>query len=666
MRVRCASLHIISVFLSTIVAGQSHYYVNPVAGSDENDGLTTNTSFKTLFKARNIVRSVNRNMSADIVVYLEAGLYQLDSTFTLTKEDGGFNGYNVIYQAHNCQTPIISGGVKIDGWSLHDREKNIYKASVDSTIDSRQLYVNGLRAIRARTLDATGWIENGDGYDCPADVANWRNISNVEVVAYSVWKCHRGPIASFANEHVKMAQPYWNNIHVQYNAPPVWIENAYELLDSEGEWYLDRSAAIIYYKPRQGEDMQNAEVVLARQELLLNYVNTQNIAMRGITFAYATWLYPNTSYGFSCHQADEMLSNENWKDFEQMPGNIKLDYCSNIKFISCSFKHLGATAVQLGKGCQENLFYNNNFNDISGSGISIGSLNDSFPSIRDRVINNTIDNNLISNAALEFKGSVGILVGYTAGTKIVHNEIRYLPYTGISLGWGWSNTRTVAANNEVGYNLIDSVMTILQDGGGIYTLSSQAGTHIHHNYIKNELNEHAALYVDEGSSHINFHHNVLSNIYRWINLWSTTSLNDTVAFNYYDNDKNNFSGTNCVAEGNVFVQNSQWPAEAIRIMNNAGRLPVKKCSGDIVNGSDFAIVVYPVPTSDKINIEIKEPIISSYQVQLFNISGNLLQSINKSQFETLATLNLKNFRPGFYFLRITIDKQVYSKKLIKL
>jgi hypothetical protein len=610
---------------------------------------------------------VNGNMKNNISIYLKGGIYQLDSTFTLSKRDEGTNGFYIIYQPYQCETPIFSGGIKISNWVLHDAAKNIYKTTLDSPIDTRQLYVNGVRATRARSIDADGWSENEDGYDdCPPEVESWKNISDVEVVSYMVWKCHRGPVASVKNGHAKMAQPYWDNLHVQYGAPPVWIENAYELLDAEREWYLDRSTATLYYKPLATENMETAEVFLPKQETLVECVNVNNIEFRGITFAYATWLKPNSDDGFPCHQADQILSNKNWTNFEQIPGNILLENAGNIKITSCFFEHLGATALQLKDGCKNNLIYNNTFSDISGSAISLGSLNDSLSSLENQTYNNSVSNNYIANAALEFRGCVGILVGYAKQIIITHNEIRNLPYTGISVGWGWSNTETFAGNNEISYNLIDSVMTVMHDGGAIYMLSAQRGTQVHHNYIKNELNEHAAMYADEGSSYILFHHNVLSNIFRWINLWSITSLKDTVNFNYYDNEKNIFSGTECVIQNNIYVDNNKWPVEALDIMKNAGRLPVVKCNNNPTNNDIAFLKIYPNPTSGSIQVASEKPYPENYTVEVYNLQGQLLQIERKNKSQLQFSIQLMNYPEGLYFLRVASGKSIYYCKVLKL
>lgn len=62
----------------------------------------------------------------------------------------------------------------------------------------------------------------------------------------------------------------------------------------------------------------------------------------------------------------------------------------------------------------------------------------------------------------------------------VHNEIFELPYSGVSIGWGWGRTMEITwpampwdAANDVSYNDIHDVMQMLGDGGSIYTLGPQ-------------------------------------------------------------------------------------------------------------------------------------------------------------------------------------------------
>ena len=76
-----------------------------------------------------------------------------------------------------------------------------------------------------------------------------------------------------------------------------YLTNAKELLDTEGEWYLDARASKLYYIPRKGENMSKAEVIVPAVETLLKVEGTpddpvKDVTFEGITFSHATWLRP--------------------------------------------------------------------------------------------------------------------------------------------------------------------------------------------------------------------------------------------------------------------------------------------------------------------------------------------------------------------------------------
>src|SRR5579859_5718787 len=145
-------------------------YVSP-SGDDRNAGAA-NSPVRTLERARDLVRSRNQSMSADVVVNLRPGLYRLERPLVLDARDSGSNGHYVIYQSEmNSSRPggadfaVISGGVRVTGWKLVDRARNLWSASAPAELkDTRQLYVDGVRASRARgrlpvevTPTATGY-----------------------------------------------------------------------------------------------------------------------------------------------------------------------------------------------------------------------------------------------------------------------------------------------------------------------------------------------------------------------------------------------------------------------------------------------------------------------------------------------------------------------------
>jgi len=158
------------------------------------------------------------------------------------------------------------------------------------------------------------------------------------------------------------------------------------------------------------------------------------------------------------------------------------------------FKKLGAVGLDIHYGSKKSDVVGNVFYDIASSGISIARLSDPTVGIhepynpedlRDRCVNDKIHNNYVEKVGFEYGGAIGILAGYTTGVRIEHNELHDLAYSGISLGWGWTDQPNAMKDNRIACNHIDSPMTLFSDGGGIYALSLMPGSVIASNYVTN-------------------------------------------------------------------------------------------------------------------------------------------------------------------------------------
>lgn len=86
-----------------------------MGGSDSNLG-TRSEPFLTLERARKEVRNINKDMTADVIVYLRDGTYELEEPLVFQAHDSGQNGYRVIYMAYPGEHPVITGGKRISGW----------------------------------------------------------------------------------------------------------------------------------------------------------------------------------------------------------------------------------------------------------------------------------------------------------------------------------------------------------------------------------------------------------------------------------------------------------------------------------------------------------------------------------------------------------------------
>ena len=526
---------VVAILLSTVNSALAqtppvNFYISADSGQDTNPG-SLDLPFKTLKKAQDTLRTLNKTMSEDITVYLRGGRYELTETLALDTQDSGMNGHTIIYKNYLDETALISGGRLIHGWQ---KEGNLWKVDVGTEAKTRELYVNNQPAIRARNDQGLpDVVKTETGYTTTdTSMQNGRNPSAIEIVGRHYWKLFRCGIQSIKDTTITIQQPCWNRSQLNKDISldnPSWLENAYELLDSPGEWYLDNRSGWLYYLPRPNEDMSTATVVLPRLETLIQGLGTpeapiHHIKFEGLMFAEATWLRPSTSDGFPPAQAAIFFTGSkipNWSsnsdimaNAAQIPGHVNFKFAKDITFTLNTFTRLGATGLNMSDGSQDNVITGNHFYNIGSNAISVGDIiNPNTSDVRLITKNIKVSNNYIHNIANQYEGSVGIEVGYTENVLIQHNQLSNLPYSGISIGWGWGvPDPTVAKNNTIQANLIDHPMSTLSDGGGIYSLGAQPGNIISENIITNQSSDKgAALYLDNRSRYITVVNNVIFN-----------------------------------------------------------------------------------------------------------------------------------------------------------
>ncbi|QJD86426.1 right-handed parallel beta-helix repeat-containing protein [Cohnella herbarum] len=581
-------------------AVQAEFYVSPI-GNDSNPG-SSSQPFATIQKARDTVRSINGNMTGDIVVYLSGGTYTQSSTIQFeenaTVRDSGTNGFNVVYRALPGESPVISGGVAVSNWSVHDAAKNIYKAFVGVGVKTRQLYVDGERATRARgDQDPAGFKKVANGFTAPssglyANMSSWGNASQIEIVTLKAhpWQMTRCGVASISVANLTMKQNCWSNAQLFDGIS--WIENAYELLDAQGEWYLNETTGYLYYIPTPTQNIMTAQVVLPTLEKLMSVKGTigtpiRNLRFEGLTFAYGTWLRPSGNDGYADAQGGftfvgaPSLSNIN--KFTKNPGNVELAYAHSIQFIGNTFKHLGAAALDIGLGSQGNNILGNRFMDISAGGITVGDVSPDghHPSdVRMQLKNTTIRNNFITNVGIEFYDAVGICLFYTINTVVDHNEISNTPWSGFSSGAVGYNVEPGGAYNYTTYpytdnlqvtnNKIYNVMLYMKDGGGIYTSGRHTNSLIANNYVYNQAHDQGAIYLDDGTAFVEVRNNVVRTAPFWVFLWNTTIHDNNIHDNFTDTATFRNDGLNNSITNTTVIPHSNWPQQALDIMQTAG------------------------------------------------------------------------------------------------
>ncbi|MEV0718246.1 ricin-type beta-trefoil lectin domain protein [Asanoa sp. NPDC050611] len=623
------------------LAATTTLYAAPAGG----DTACSSSQPCSLSAAQARVRSLVGAMTGDIVVQLAGGTYRLTAPLRFTAADSGANGYRVSWQSAPSAQPVISGARAVAGWTLVDSGRNIWRANVGAGLDSRQLYVNGALATRARTqvnrgdftASSTGlsFTNSALGY-----LNNLANKSRVQLESVNSFTDRYVSVQSISGNVITMQQPGWSNNNFGYDtftsphrAGPLYLANAYEFLDAPGEWHLDPGTGALSYIPLSGQNMNSVAVELPTLQSLVSVGGTydapaHHLTFSGITFTGTSWLGASSNQGYVDQQTGAYISgNWSWPGFstchngcpqfeatrpnwQQMPAAVQVSAANNVTFSDARFVNLGQTAIGIGNdanahssgvglGTSNITVTRSEIARNAAGGIVVGGVRaDAHHPSDQRMVNRdvTISDNRLHDLGIEYRGIVSVLTTYVTNSTVSHNEVYNLPYTGMSIGYGWGSndaggsdhyadrglynyqprytTATTASNNRLVGNYVHDVMQQMNDGGCIYTLSANPGGLVSDNYCL-RTNGYFGIYFDEGSRYFTARNNVFSSTGTWAtaNYWFAENMgNFTVTNNWSTNGSTNVTNGDRgnVVSGNVTVTNGNWPSGAQSVMASAG------------------------------------------------------------------------------------------------
>jgi hypothetical protein len=499
-------------------------------------------------------------------------------------------------------------------------------------------------------------------------ISNWGNFDKVEMHINTRWADNVIRLQSYSTSgsiaFLYFQQPD-QTIFVRNWMPVVpdqcyFFENAYEFIDTAGEWYLNQSSNTLYYKARQNEDMAKASMIAPYVETLVKIMGdslgrpTHDIWMQGITFAHSTYLQASDS-GYLVLQAGlySLPTTDANHEYDGRPASAVYVACAhNLRFERNIFTQLAATGLDLNYGTHDDIIIGNSFSDIGGSGILIakffqnGNTSDDVPynpaDTREICANDSIISNSVSNVSTEIYGTSAIACGYPQSIRIEHNEVCYCNYTGISVGWGWTSASNPMKNNYINWNNIHHVLQILCDGGAIYTLSKQPNSQLSNNYVhdfqKSSWADYAisSIYLDEQTSGFTISNNVRINV-------------PCMTYSYTYN--NNISSNNDGVDSNV-IKNSgiEAPYNSIPLSNSLILEQQQKKTE-----SNFSP---PIEMNNKAvqfliaNGRILKTIQNKYPVTLF-VTDFIGRKIMQKTISGISTIDLKSegLAKGIYFIR---------------
>lgn len=532
--------------LSQPLAWAGDIWVSPT-GNDNNKG-TREAPFQTIEKAvkqaREWRRLHNPEANGGIYIHLTEGVYFQEKTLFLRPEDSGTAQSPTVIESEG--RAVISGGLQVTGWKpladvdsrLADSVRNkIWIAEAprigNRHLEFRQMWVNGKKAQRASQF-ADGVMERMLNFNPQEQtitiptpkVKGLEDASSLEMIVHQRWAIAILRVRSMEargdstivrfhepESHLEFAHPWPQPvIGGEKGNSSFCLVNDLALLDEPGEWYQEYPSGRIYYYPRENEDMSQATVIAPALEKLVMVDGSlerpiQYIQFRNVHFEHAAWNRPSyeghvtlqggfrllDAYKLAIPGLPEKASLENQAWIARPEAAITVKGSNHIDFEGCVFQHMGATGLDYEWAVRDSKVSSCRFTDIGGSALLIGAFPDGgFEThVPFRPVNMEelcsdiqIQDNLITEVTNEDWGCVGIGAGYVKDITISHNEVSYVNYSGICVGWGWTLLESGMRNNRIEANYVHHFAQRLYDAGGLYTLSYQPGSVMRNNRIE--------------------------------------------------------------------------------------------------------------------------------------------------------------------------------------
>ncbi|GAB5516502.1 right-handed parallel beta-helix repeat-containing protein [Rhodopirellula baltica] len=480
--------------------------------------------FATLARARNAIRSLEKDRAGDVLVLIRGGTYRLSETVVFGLEDSGHPGSIVTYAAYPGETPVFSSGQAITDWKPVTTappglpEKAFDKVKVANVSGRFHTLFDAEDMLpRARSqgfIPLKGGSRNELHF--PAGrLKNWPNVEDIEIVVrpHHAWIVNILPLKS-VDEQKQIARTSidatyaMNPLHFLKTTNSCWLENALEELDEPGEWVLNTQTGKLYLWPRNDSPILAPtlkELIRIEGEIDKEGprdIPVTNLCLRGLTFTHGE--------RFSIDPDDAGLQHD-WDMHDKANALVRLRGTERCTIQQCHFAHSGGSAIRVDLHGRYNVIDSNVIEHMGGAGVLLCGYG---PGTKDVNGGNVIFNNHIHHTGRIYSHSPGIMLWQSGENRVANNLVHNTPYTGIILSGcmtdffrrqGRELGRTIRRHeigslpknpkledvlpylhtrgNQIERNEIHHAMEMLGDGNAIYIRGAGSGNVIRRNYI---------------------------------------------------------------------------------------------------------------------------------------------------------------------------------------
>ena len=530
-----------------------------VAPTGSAGGACDASSPCTLQAAQAQVRALRAQGRDGITVQLQDGIYRLQRPLQFSAADSGVGGHPVRWQAAAGAHPVLSGSRLMQG----AREGALWRFALPSGESPSSVYVDGQRRWPARTAACPHCVVDGRGLsNVPPPILRTLQVGSLAVM-HARWRDFRCRVVALGPGRVDLAQPCWHNATLdsrgngwavaspvgKYYAGVDWFENLAGDPVTPSSYTVDAAHRVLRYRPLPGEAKHAPAIELPVLEQLLVLKGTlkapvHDLVFSGIVFAGTAWRQPASDEGYVPLQAGYLVDGngrtalpDNGEGMTRIGSAVDVEAGRDIVFDHGRFEHLAAAGIALAGGTHGAAVTNSRFTDLGGGAVFVGDTAAHPADPASKTSDIVVNDNRIDHVALAYRDNVAIMAGFVDGIEIAHNTIGDLPYSGISVGWGWNyeGAAPVESAIHIVANRIGRVMLQLADGGAIYTQaqSTPNTSCVVRNAVDIRRDPGAnGIYLDEHSTYFDVERNVV--LGSWVSAWASWSGHLRIVDNWTD------------------------------------------------------------------------------------------------------------------------------------
>lgn len=464
MKLIRSRLSLMLVLFSLLSCGLSDYtiYVSP-DGINTQEG-TEDFPLQTIDRALEMAMDIRADKKGKISIYLKEGEYHLSAPLVIP------NVLSDIAIIGEGTEKVSVKGSKVLQTIWKPFDEHIFFTELSEAIAFSQLFINGKKQILARYPN---YNENGGAWQGhAADAISKERVSTWENPAGGfVHAMHRGRWGGFhylitgvdAEGELILSGGHQNNRPSSMHPELRMVENIFEELNSEGEWYFDKQTNRLYLWVEKGTDLSNSITEVSWLKHLIEITGNskepvKNVKIEGIRFAHTKTTF--------MEEYDKLLRSD-WTIYRG--GAILLTGTDSVSILDCEFTNLGGNVIFVNGYNRDTEIVGNHIHDCGASAIAFvgdptavrsgayqyqefvpikdmdtipGPANELYPATA------KVANNLIYRIGRIEKQVAGVQISMAMNIHIQNNSIYDVPRAGINVSEGtWGGH--LIENNDV-------------------------------------------------------------------------------------------------------------------------------------------------------------------------------------------------------------------------